>query len=295
MDVRFVARHGALAEALAHEIARPPQTRDPSRPCVRDAAPGSAASAPSPHCTRGPSACTAMTASGGGGRIIASPRRPAPQRCAGGSRRAASRQSGCGLKARTLPLDVGGAQAPVDACLGLADLGGVGRAAPGAAECHPCGRRRGDPIPRGACGAPSSASASCSVAAVSLGRMVHGSLQEDGAGIQGRLHAHEGDAGLAVAGEERALNGRGAAPARQQRGVHIDAAEPRRIEQRLRQNEPVGDHDQHVRAPGAKLSKRRRRPAASAAARAAAARRAPPPSRGLPRAAGRGRAADPAG
>ena len=44
-----------------------------------------------------------------------------------------------------------------------------------------------------------------------------------------------------VAGHDGALDGRGAAPARQQRGMAIVAAEPRALEDRLGQNQAVGD------------------------------------------------------
>ena len=44
-----------------------------------------------------------------------------------------------------------------------------------------------------------------------------------------RLHdAHDGHAGFALARDDRAMDGRGAAIARQQRRVHVDHAEPRR-------------------------------------------------------------------
>ena len=47
-----------------------------------------------------------------------------------------------------------------------------------------------------------------------------------------------------IAGEQRALDRRGAAPARQQRGMDVDAAEPRHREHRRRQDQAVGhDHE----------------------------------------------------
>ena len=43
-----------------------------------------------------------------------------------------------------------------------------------------------------------------------------------------------------------ALDRRRAAPARQQRGVQVEAAVARRVEDRLRQDQPVGDDDRDV-------------------------------------------------
>ena len=43
-----------------------------------------------------------------------------------------------------------------------------------------------------------------------------------------------------------ALDRRRAAPARQQRGVEIEAAEPRRLEDRLRQDQSIGDDDRDI-------------------------------------------------
>ena len=50
------------------------------------------------------------------------------------------------------------------------------------------------------------------------------------AGVDLRGHQHGGDAGLFIPGGDGALDGRGPAPARQQRGVDVDAAAPRQGE-----------------------------------------------------------------
>ena len=55
------------------------------------------------------------------------------------------------------------------------------------------------------------------------------------------------DAGLRIAGEHRALDRRRAAPARQQRCVNVDAAEPRSLQHRLRQDQSIGDDDHEIR------------------------------------------------
>jgi hypothetical protein len=66
----------------------------------------------------------------------------------------------------------------------------------------------------------------------------------DRPGVEALLHLHDRHAGLAIAGQHRALDRRRAAPARQQRGVDVDAAEPRDLEDLPRQDPPVGgDHD----------------------------------------------------
>ena len=68
-------------------------------------------------------------------------------------------------------------------------------------------------------------------------------LQEDRTGIEPFVHLHDRDPGLSVAGQQRPLDRRRAAPARQQRGVHIETAEPRRCQDRPRQNQTIrGDH-----------------------------------------------------
>ena len=64
----------------------------------------------------------------------------------------------------------------------------------------------------------------------------------DGAGIELLLDAHDRHAGLGIAGEKCALNGRRAPPARQKRGMDVEAAIARRIEDRLRQDLPIGHH-----------------------------------------------------
>ena len=67
-----------------------------------------------------------------------------------------------------------------------------------------------------------------------------------GPGVEPFLHAHDGDARLRVARHDGALDGCRAPPARQERGVDVEAAEPRRIEHRLRQEQAIGDHDGRI-------------------------------------------------
>ncbi|MCW0417171.1 hypothetical protein NB689_002925 [Xanthomonas sacchari] len=71
--------------------------------------------------------------------------------------------------------------------------------------------------------------------------------QQHRAGIQARFHLHQAHPGLAVAGLDRALDRRGAAPTRQQRGMHVPAAMGRDRQHRLGQDQPVGHHHDQVR------------------------------------------------
>ena len=76
-----------------------------------------------------------------------------------------------------------------------------------------------------------------------VGMNVHPFAEQDRTLVQPFAHLHDLDAGLAVAGHDGALDRRGAAPARQQRGVDVDAAEPRRLENGLGQDQAIGDDD----------------------------------------------------
>ena len=66
------------------------------------------------------------------------------------------------------------------------------------------------------------------------------------AGVHADVHLHEADAGLGVTAHDGPLDGRGAAPARQQRPVHVEAAEPRRNKHVGRQDLAVGDDQREV-------------------------------------------------
>ncbi len=77
--------------------------------------------------------------------------------------------------------------------------------------------------------------------------------QQDRAGVEPLFHLHDADAGLAVAGEDGALDRRRATPARQERGVDIEAAEPGRRQHRLRQDQAIGRHYCRVEAERGEL------------------------------------------
>jgi len=84
-------------------------------------------------------------------------------------------------------------------------------------------------------------------AASVLGSDGGGHLEQHGAGVQARFHLHHGDAAAGVAGLDGALDRRRAAPARQQRGVAVDAAQARSIQHHLWQDQAIGDHYHQVR------------------------------------------------
>ena len=74
----------------------------------------------------------------------------------------------------------------------------------------------------------------------------HCFTQQHRAGVEAFFHAHDADAALVIASLNRALDRGGTAPARQQRGVNIEAAERRNIEHRARQNQAVGGHHHDI-------------------------------------------------
>ena len=96
-------------------------------------------------------------------------------------------------------------------------------------------------------------------------------------GIEPGLHLHDGDAGFGIAGQDRALDRRRAAPARQQRGVDVDAAEARHVEHRLRQDQAVGGDHHDVGADRAHALLRGRIASGSAAGTPRCRRPAPAP------------------
>jgi hypothetical protein len=73
-----------------------------------------------------------------------------------------------------------------------------------------------------------------------------GDPMEDRSGVESGLHAHDADACLRITGEDGALDRRGAAPTRQQRGMDVDATEPGRFQDCARQSQTIGDHDHQV-------------------------------------------------
>ena len=68
--------------------------------------------------------------------------------------------------------------------------------------------------------------------------------------VQTLFHVHDTDPGMCITGHHGALDGSGAAPARQQGGMHIDTSERRQFEYGLRQDQAVGRDHQQVRFQG---------------------------------------------
>ncbi len=74
-----------------------------------------------------------------------------------------------------------------------------------------------------------------------VGADVHDLGQQDGPLVQTLGHAHDLDAGLAVAGHDGALDRGGAAPARQQRAMQVETAQTRRLQHLGLEDLAVGD------------------------------------------------------
>ena len=137
-------------------------------------------------------------------------------------------------------------QRPVEPGFGLVELVGVGdalrrlrlrhRTHAGAHQLEAVfqhfGAERGEPVVQGAAGI------------VRRDRRRQG--KQHRAGVETRLHLHQRDARLRVAREDRALHRRRPAPARQQARVDVEAAEPRRIENGLRQDQAIGRHYRQI-------------------------------------------------
>ena len=70
--------------------------------------------------------------------------------------------------------------------------------------------------------------------------------QQHLAGVQARVHLHDGHAGGGVACLNGAVNRCRSAPARQQRSMNVQAAESGQVEQPLRQHQAIGGDHEHV-------------------------------------------------
>ena len=182
------------------------------------------------------------------------------------------------------PLDRRRRLAPVDAASRLGDLGRVGHAGLGLRRgrqrrLRSSARQRLDDELGAERGQARLQDAGGVVGARSATRLA----EQHGAGVEAGVHLHDGDAGVVVAGFDRALDRRRAAPARQQRGVDVEAAVARQREQPGRQDQAVGGDDDRRRAPPrqrvARAARRRRRSGRRGADRAAARRRCRAPAR----------------
>ena len=74
--------------------------------------------------------------------------------------------------------------------------------------------------------------------------------QQHRTGIHAFVDLHDRDAGDGVAFQDRPLDRGGAAPPGQKRRMDVEAAQPGRVEYRLRQPQPIGDDDGAVGTPG---------------------------------------------
>ena len=137
----------------------------------------------------------------------------------------------------------------VDARLALVDLGGVGDARRPAAACRRARRAPGRPARAPSAPAPRCASTSCSSPAVMSGADRHALREADGPGVEPLVHAHDASPPSRVS---PAMMARwiGAAPRQRGRAEACRLRQPcaRRVEDRLRQDQAVGDDDGDVGA-----------------------------------------------
>ncbi len=158
-----------------------------------------------------------------------------------------ARAPGAGDSARMRRSSTAASLRPVDQRIGAPDLGRVGdargrlrrataaaRRARGARARRRSCRRRVSPACRAACRPYRRASIAIARAAII------------GSGVETGVHLHDRDAGRRVAGLDRARDRRGAAPARQQRGMDVETAVARPGEDRGRQHQAIRGNDEHV-------------------------------------------------
>ena len=164
------------------------------------------------------------------------------------ARRAATSGHGCRPRTRLWMRTAGSVQAI--ALSVLASFDGVGDALGGLRRLDRACPRRARRRSSTASAAPSSASVALDLDAGLVRPDRPAADREHRAGVELLHHAHDRDAGLGVAGDHRAMDRRRAAPARQDRGVHVDHAEPRNRQQRVGQEPAVGGDDAEVRLQG---------------------------------------------
>ena len=70
--------------------------------------------------------------------------------------------------------------------------------------------------------------------------------QQHVAGVEPRIHLHDGDAGMGIAGFYRPVNRCGASPAREQGGMDVQTTKPGRVKHPLRQDQSVCSHHHDV-------------------------------------------------
>ena len=135
---------------------------------------------------------------------------------------------GQGLNARTRRSSVDGArQLQSMPRLGLLESSARRSRRPRAAARPRACPRRARRAPRSARPRRAPTSTSCRSPAVSCSADGMAALEQHRAGVEALIELHDGHAGFGIAREDRALDRRGAAPARQQRAVDVHAAEPR--------------------------------------------------------------------
>jgi hypothetical protein len=179
------------------------------------------------------------------GRGARHPPTAAPRQALTASPASAHHRTGEGIEGADLARQDRRRLVPVEPGLGLVDLFGIGDAVAGL--CH------GDKLIEARQCFDHQFSAQRRKAVVQAAGAVlrvdgDGAGQQHGTGIETGFHAHDGDAGLRVSSLDGAMDRRRAAPARQQRGVDVDAAAARQVEHGLRQDEAVSGHHHELGA-----------------------------------------------
>jgi hypothetical protein len=74
-------------------------------------------------------------------------------------------------------------------------------------------------------------------------------LQQHRTGVQPFFELHDAHTGFRVSGEDGAMDGSGAAPARQQRPVDVEATQSWQRKHHRGQDEAIGHHHEQLRSP----------------------------------------------
>jgi len=147
-----------------------------------------------------------------------------------------------------LPLDLYGLLRPVDSGLALRDAGCVSR--PLLRLRTGCKRAAGEACQRLEQSIrPKRSELPPERPSCMAGQNLQAPLQEHWAGIEPCVQLHDGHTGPAVPSQYGAFDWGGTAPARQKRGVNVQAAQPGEREHLGRHDEPVRDDDQNIGMP----------------------------------------------
>src|SRR5438105_283325 len=152
-----------------------------------------------------------------------------------------------GIEGPDLALDLEGIAAPVDARLGLLDAGCIRDALGGLGAGREAGSQAIERLQERR-GAEARERLVERATGVARGNG-EPALQQHRAGVPTRVPLHDRDPGLGVDEDGCPLDGRRSTPARQERGVDVEAPQGRQRENLAWQDQSVGDDHQHLRLP----------------------------------------------